>query len=255
MDGEVVNEIARLAVKASENDVRFARPPGEPAGVYFSIVREGDGVRLEKHLAEQQPATPDAKNLDSLIRWTLEGQDPEFWYNDEGVWGYRDRANRRSYIELLFTKTKQYEAVLKLVGDKKQGMDQKEFLRYLRIDLHGVVENDVVQTIRNVSFKQQAEQESRVAVHKASLGTKIEKLLDSEKAMPEMLYLYFPIFKEVPINESVKALLDVDLEGSKFVLTPVELDDAVKKVFVYVRDALEQSKLDVPVFFGRPSDA
>lgn len=241
------------------NRAVVTRVEGEPEHVFYLLNPNGTVERMECEPAPQQAR---AESLHSLMAWTILGPAPEVWYDRTGIWGLPNAESRREHIHMPLELSPQF-SLLSVMG-RHGALDQRAFLRQLKIDLADCIEPGLIEQFRKVTFKQQVDQEQRVGQQKASIGKKIEAEINSDLSLPDYVTLSPQVFMGLENVEAVRCALEINIEQQKFQLIPLPLacENAIKRTMEWLDTRLEfliaelnhglESRTVVPIYYGRP---
>lgn len=233
------------------------QPAPEPS--YRYLIQDANGS-YNWFEALPQPRQHKAADLSAILAIAKEQEATSVvWYSREAVTLFYDDETRRDQVRLALLSHPQLNTMLRLEKDKPK-LDQKEFLRLLRIDLAGcdpIQGATLVDIIRKIRFKKNEQGENVILHNKASLGRSIENELIGGGPIPEKITLSVPIFKaprhlkRYPIG----CAIEIDPAEEKFQLVPFpgEIDEAVclaeRDIAQELREALPAL---VPIYYGAP---
>lgn len=225
---EVVERLSRDLAKEQST---FKQAPGEPKDVYYVKLASGE---WDRRTAEQLLSAPELHSVLGLREY-LELVKPHadniqvFYSQDKNsgkiqaqFFDSLDERVRTVFVPLNFSK--QFSA---LYGGGKK-LNKKQLVRFLRCEMHGAIEDDVVEQLRVTSFSEIGNE----SVQHASYSRNIAKNLTTKDgaSVPEFLLFKVHVYdiEDVRADKhprcSVKCLLDIDHEDNKepmFTLVPV----------------------------------
>ncbi len=229
---ETLTLIQQTAVKASEagGKVALLKPPGEPAEVYYLIKSDGS---YERHVAEPEPRNHKLLAADQVCTFVesldeVKDAAPVVWYSPAEIVVICDDDTRRDRATLKLTKTPQMQTLCEL-SESRMTYSQREFIRLLRIDLHGCFTNDrLLQLVRDVRFNATSNSGGVIRQGRESLGSDIEAeaVTGLEEEFPEEVELIVRVFDDPFLNDAwpVRCAVVLDLEDRRFGLVPYPLD-------------------------------
>jgi hypothetical protein len=198
-------------------------------------------------------------SLDDLIAMVTEIDGEEHlsavFFSEQMVVSVLDYSDyRRNLATFSLIKSDAWQTVLGL----KQWLDHKAFVRLLRIDLRGCIENsELLDTIRSIKTENGAVVKSDIGRQKESLGRSITGAVLTEKEIPEEVNLELPIYKSLGEDQLyvIRCSVEVDpMRSEPFRLLPMpdEIDRAQQRAMGSIRDRLKEALPDVPAFYGHP---
>jgi len=232
----------------------------EPGDVYYLCV---PGEKPERVLAEPAPRDYVAKSvtaLASVVSDWIDTDAPAVWFDRTKVFAYRDETKRRDKIVCPLTFTRQLQCLQRLDGSAKW-LDQKGFIRLLRIDLYGCLEQEqaLVPNLRRVKFSAGSSGTGVVLAQKASLTKEMQAELTTDAGeIQEWVNVDIQVFEDPAFRAVVKCALEINPESNTpFALVPLagEIERAIRSAEAEVGILIAQAIGDkeVPVYYGCPN--
>jgi hypothetical protein len=130
------------------------------------------------------------------VRETSRGGSPVVWYDDEKVVLVIDDAGHRIERATLPLETSDVFACLTKLAKGREWMDQKPFVRLLKLDLAGMVEPAfLLERARKLKFEATSSTTGVVQRDRESLGRNITSEVTSDGDIPEEVLVNAPVFK------------------------------------------------------------
>lgn len=205
-----------------------------------------------------------AGTLDDLInlalRFATEGKSPVVWYDDAKVVLVIDDDGHRVERATLNLVTSDVFRTVEGLAATKPWLEQKPFVRLLRIDLAGAIPPvELLDRIRRVQFDNGQTVTGEVRRDRESLGRSITSKVaaDNGAEIPEEVVLEVPVYStpgeraKVPI----RCAIEVDAMRGAFQLVPMpdEVESArqfaVASIAVRLGDGLNDG---IPAYQGQP---
>lgn len=244
-------EFFQAVSKAALESARplISQPEGLPSDRLW--VFNPDGTRDEVILPEK-PMRATASDLRTLVAVARQAAAAtEIWYSEAMVCGFPDRLILPDVITMPLTRTPRWRLLSTLGGEI---LDQKGFLKTLRLRLGDAVESSLVLCLRKLLFRAQSKAEGDLQRQKASIGKSLEVQLEGESPLPETTCLHVPVWEELDYRAMVEAAIEIDLEAQRFQLIPLpgEVERGLKSALRYLAEeiATEVGEQALPIYAG-----
>lgn len=243
-----IETVARLATE--NKTTRIVKTEQEPKGKYWIIGPDGVGS-----LATAQPdwhneklATP--AELGRFIK-DHKADGSTTFYDESRIAFVYDLDDRRSVATCDLPLSPQY-AWLKTQSGKP--MNQRDFVRTLRIVFQGCHDGSVLNLVRNLKFTSAGEVAGVVQQGRESMQKSIMAEVRGEAAIPEAMTLTVPIFENYGYNAQVACALEVMADSMCFNLTPfpMALKRSINEALDDIANLLQGEGMP-PVYRGSPS--
>lgn len=220
----------------------------------------GEVLRIDRGVA---PRDHEVETLDDLIalavRFQDAGRSPVVWYDDGAVRLVIDDAEARlERATLVLERTEAYRTLARL-DEQKPWMEQKPFVRLLRVDLAGTLEPvHLLEKVRRVKFATESSTSGVVTRERESMGREINSRAEAaEGAIPEEVTLMASVFLNPGLvaRRPIRCAVDVDPARGLFQLHPMPdaLGLAVADAVIEIGDALGRGLGEgIPAYYGRP---
>jgi hypothetical protein len=252
-----------LEVGASAAAPSILALPGEPKHRYAIALPSGE---LEFCEAESPPRNHTVRSLDALIAAVKDfapdtSEDVSchaltVWYSSGGVTALLDDAARRDTIRFPLTLSPQIR-LLESLGTATRHLDQKAFIRLLRVELADCLPPELLGAVRLLKFRQSSQGESTVVSGKASYARTADYEVTGASPLPETLHANVPIFVQDRDWQGVKCAVEINEETCTLALMPLplEVEKAIQRaeesLGSRLRDGLE-GVAGVSVYYGSP---
>lgn len=263
MSAAILNEVSlgliqdkAVAAAGAEGKVCILKPEAEPHHRYLVVSPDGSHELVD---AEASPRKHALGSIEDVVGWCKsKGTEATVvWFSEEGCVVIEDDLTRRDRLSMRLAFTEQWQLMCHL-ADNKPLFSQKDFVRLLRIDLHGLTSDQRLLTFaRNAKFSGQSSKGGEVLHGRESLGNTIEAaaLGINSGECPEELQINVRIFTDPHLQDRqpVNCAVELDVHSAAFRLTPyplqlqLALEAEVCAIGAYLRENLEQ-----PVFRGVP---
>jgi len=169
-----------------------------------------------------------------------------------------DDKSRRDRSTLSFGKSSQFK-LLETLRKNPQGMQQRNFIRMLRIDLDGCLgaAGNFLSLVRQLKFTAGQDATGTIQHGKESISRSTIAELVGADSIPEEVVLTVRVY-DLPFEpvRSVRCAVEIDVNSATFVLTPFpgQLEDAENAAIGAIREHLtvELDGDKIPVVFGTP---
>lgn len=181
--------------------------------------------------------------------------DSVVWHDTNGVVIIIDDNVRRDKATFPLDYSQPFLQLQYLERDKPQ-MEQRQFIRCLRIDLG--MPNEVVAPFRKLNWAQSVAMKSHIGQAQESLGRAVDASVMGNENLPDEMVIPVPIYcaKGETRAYNVSCALEVDTTNQKLMLCPLpgELDDAIHHHQADIRRRLDEGLADakIPIYFGSP---
>jgi hypothetical protein len=234
---EAIEKIGAL-VRAADG---IRHPESEPRHVYY--FRGGDGS-WERKLADPAPRAHRADDLETFVAM-MRGYGHEealVLISESQVTGVLDPDVRREMIVWPLTPTRQWSI---LSGPQLSApRNQRDFIRFLRVDLAGCVSPELIRLLRSLKFSNAGDAERNVGKSTEAIATSIRRAcLTGDAELPDEATLRVTVYEEwakETSRQDVTCALSVDLEDGELSLETIagELHDAGLNVRREIQAAL-----------------
>jgi hypothetical protein len=202
---------------------------------------------------EHRPAS-----LDDLIKCVDSfGSDPAVFFDEEAVVAVLDgEGHRVELASFILAKSDQFTTIRGL--SQRGWMDQKSFIRLLRIDLAGCMEPaQLLDRVRKLSFESGQTVRSEVSRQKESLGRLITAAASGETEIPEEVDVHLSLYKSLGENEvyTIRCSVEVDptrTDAFRLLPMPDEIESIQHAHMGDIRCRLTAGLPGIPVFYGHP---
>ncbi len=238
---------------------------GDPRQVRYAVNGEvvafGTEPAPRKHHAK---SLADVVNLANRFAAPTPGGDPAdnrpvVWFDESAVVLVIDDQGHRVETATLALETSDVFRVLEGLAKTKAKLDQKAFVRLLRIDLAGTLDPVVLlEKVRKVRFESASTTDVAVSRQRESLGRSITSQATTDGGdLPDEVTLSVPVYKTAGERTPVpfRCSVEVDAADGTFRLLPLpdELERvrqvAVARLAERLADSLEEG---IPSYYGTP---
>jgi hypothetical protein len=256
---DAIGMIGGLARDASgaKGKLEIVNPEREPNYIYLAVKPDGEYDRLE---ADPAPRTHLLGSFSEVIPYveTKGTKDNSvIWFDRCQVVIVLNDETRRDRASLKLNLTPQVLKLIELEKSRK-GLEQKPFVRLLRIDLADALPDTLLlEWVRGVRFTSQGNAAGIVRHGRESLGSDIDEQITSELGSdcPEEVALRVRIFDDPAVTAvaRIRCAVEIDVPAKEFMLTPLplELHNAIEAAVTDLGTELEAAD-KCPVFRGRP---
>jgi hypothetical protein len=260
MDLDTVLQLERMAVDANRGKIHAA--PQEPEGVYY--LQQCDG-RLERVVAQQKPRCHEFYTFDDLCEavdcfGAVTHETPArvvFVGRSEVTVLLDEIGNRWERLVLKLPLSSECETVKGCQNRIEH--NQRGFLRILRINLAGCVDECLVARFAALKFSKAVDGTSEMTHGKDSMSRAIiQEVASGGNPLPSSLDVTFSIYRDLvdeEVRQTVKCAVDVNVEGSHFCLIPLagEMERAQRETDLWIKNqVIKRLGPAVYVFCGRP---
>lgn len=224
------------------------------------LLYRGQMLRIPKGIP---PRSHRFDHLDSLVKVACEyfekaDSDPPnttIWVAEERVTLVLDTNYRRENIGVMpMLKTEPFRKLEELAMTKPW-MEQKDFIRLLRIDLAGTLPPvELLDRVRKVKFENSQITSGTVARDRESMGREINSRVDTSAEIPETVRLNAKVFEDFR-EIAIACAVEVDAMRGMFRLIPLpsELRSAITSILAIVHAEITEAVDDgISVYFGNP---
>lgn len=227
-------------------------PTGDPAERIYLFGKEVVKVALpepfRKHTAGQ---------VDSLIEVAARFQEdaPVVWVSEDSVVVVLDDEGHRAHLTTLpLVKSDLFDRLFKL-ADEPEWLDQKAFIRLLRVDLAGTLPPGVLlDKVRKLSFENSSVVSGSVARDRESMGRSLTSQVKADSELPETVTIVAPVF-QLDAPYPIVCAVDVDAARGLLQLLPLpdEIERAKRSAINGLIDRLQKSLAETThVYHGKP---
>ena len=248
----LLQETAKKTVRPEVIEV-----PNEPSHVLRFAMPDGT---IKTEAAEAMPRGHTVESLESLILFANKAKEgkhgnannPVAWYGEEEVLLVTDDNTRRDYLRLRLHLTDQFSVISERA---KQFRSQKDFLRFVKIDLAGTLQDcSLINKLKKIVWTKSEDGNSTVEVGKSSMGKTINSEVRGVDVLPEEITVNVRVFENVGITskQPVRMALDVDEDSRQFRLVPLpmQIEQAIQAVVDEIARELQEGLNDIPLYRG-----
>lgn len=214
-----------------------------------------------------QPAPPRehvARSLPDLIalanRFEAESNKVVVWFNEDEVVLVIDDDKHRIETAAVKLEKSSVWTTLERLADAKPWLNQKAFIRLLRLDLAGTGDQTtrLLAAVRQVSFENGSITSGRYAKDQESLGRTITSAVKSGVGeIPEEVTLDTLVYTTQGVAFKLPVHCSVEVEPSdgtfRFLPLPDELTRVQQQVMDAIRETLAEALTDgIPAYYGQP---
>lgn len=251
MIAEAIKALAELAVKASAPQKIDS---GDPRQIGYVINGEVDHVNTEP-----APRKHEVKSLADVValatRFAGSEDSPVVWYDEDAVTLVIDDQGHRLETATFRLLTSEVFDKLAELAKSKPRLDQKSFVRLLRIDLAGTLEPVVLlNAVRAVRWSSVTD--ANIGKQRESMGRDIEARCSDGKDLPDDVTLRVPVYRVAGERTPLpcRCSVEVDATDGTFRLLPFpdELDRVRQAAVASIAERLAEQLGDVPCYYGKP---
>lgn len=183
-------------------------------------------------------------------------KNPLIFYNVNQVSVLLDPNSRTDHVSMPLVVADQFTDVMNLNAD----VDQKQLIRFLRVNLHGTGAEKYVTAFKNIVWNRAGQAKGSVSNSGESLGKSIESQVatSSEEELPEVLNLSVPVFQsqELGFRATVEIIVVVDFDSNRFNLSIAPnqkkqaFDSALEEVASVIHDSITNRSFEAEIVFG-----
>ncbi|MEM8876027.1 MAG: hypothetical protein AAGD32_17415 [Planctomycetota bacterium] len=267
---EDINDIAVAAVLGRQTmHGRTFKESAEPNHVYY--LQDPQGVKkvhadapplaltfatpasLAKFVTDDAKADQEIETDNGSKYITGLAISPAIFIGKKVIRYVRDVNDRRNHADVGLDLSEPFKALqFAGVGDEGDGVDQKQLLRMLRVQLAGYIQNpDFAATIETVKFVDHKDGENTVGHGRESLSLSVEAELRGTGNIPDTVSFSLPLFEQTgEKNVLIRCAVEIDPVEKTFAITPLpgELTKAYDETFQAIEEDLEAA--GVPIYHG-----
>jgi len=224
--------------------------------IYYLVTPEGKHERI---VPDPDPRCHKLGSIDQVanfVNFVENGDDHVVvWYSQSGVSVICDDRTRRDSANLRFNTTPQYRRLVGL-GEASHVFEQKEFVRFLRIELADCLADErLLKFVRECRFQSSSQNGGSVQHGKESLGIDIEAHALNPDDCPEEIVLNVRVFDDPSLKETwqVKCAVELLVQQSVFRLTPLPME--LTRILDHEMNAIGKyldGECNCAVFHGSP---
>jgi hypothetical protein len=192
-------------------------------------------------------------------RFADAGSAPVVWYSEDAVTlVIDDDGHRVNVATLTLEKSDKFAVLCELRKTPKKYLNQKDFIRLLRIDLaETLAPGALLEVIRVLKIDNGSVVSSSVTKSKESMGAMITNKVSGAGDIPEEVTLGCPVYKTLGEREPypIRCTVDVDLLRAEFQLLPFpdEIERAQQLAVAALAAKLDAGLDDkLPFYYGKP---
>jgi hypothetical protein len=246
---EKLSDLARRSAKPEllTTDPRLARFVVEGAVVEFPV-----------------PAPPRRHEVACLAevvalanRFAADGGTPVVWYDARHVVLVIDDAGHRVETATLDLEVSDVFARLARLRAERSWLDQRAFVRLLRVELARTLEPVVLlEKVKRLKFENGVTTTGHVGRAAESLGREITSKLERGEELPEQVTLSAPVYKTAGETDPLPVRCSVEVNTMEGTFQLMPLPDEIERVLTLavasIRDRLNDLAEGVPAYHGRP---
>lgn len=179
---------------------------------------------------------------------------PVLWVNDESITLVIDDDEHRANVVTMDLPKSAVFAKLEDL-DSSDWIDQKSFVRMLRIDLAGTLPPGVLlDRVRKLRFENSVAVSGTVARDRESMGRQIASKVEADGELPETVTLV-TLVHEIGAPVEIACAVDVDAARGLLQLLPLpgEIERAKRRAtWALIADLREGINESVPIYHGAP---
>ena len=226
---------------------------GDPAKLTYLV--QGKLVEIPKAV---RPRTHTAEDIETLVatanRWEAAG--PVIWVCEIGaVLVIDDADGHRVNTVTMHLKESEVFAKLRELDRAKPWLDQRAFIRLLRIDLAGTMPPGILlDRVRKIRFESGQVTHQEAARNRESMGRQVTAAISADGEIPEAVALEVTVFRGL-MPAVITCSVDVDPGRGLLQLAPLpdELERVTELVLDDLKDRLTEDTGDgVTVYRGKP---
>ena len=249
MIAEAIKALSELAVRAT---APHRVESGDTRKIAYVV-----GEKMVTIETEPSPRSHEVKSLADLIELArrFEGEVPAVWY-DEGsvVLVIDDQGHRSETATFKLATSEVFDRIADLARSKPK-LDQKAFVRLLRIELAGTLEPVVLlNAVRAVRWSSVTD--VNVGKQRESMGRDIEARCTDGKDLPDEVTLRVPVYRVAGERTPLpcRCSVEVDAGDGTFRLLPFpdELDRVRQMAVASIAERLAGSLGEIPHYYGKP---
>jgi hypothetical protein len=225
----------------------------------FHIAGQPEALVVETEPAPRQHLVGTLNEIISLAnRFAEAGQEPVVWYDgDQVVLIIEDDKLRLDNVRFPLVHSDIFRRVVAL-RDRPLWLDQRDFIRLLRIDLAGTLNPAVLlDRVKKLKIDSGQTITSTVNRQKESMGREVTASVTSEGDIPEVVALNSRIYKAHEEVDSFPVSCSVEIDPmstTPFRLMPLpdEIERVVYNALESIQMRLDKGLKDVPCYYGKP---
>lgn len=258
MLAEFVKTLCSISDEAA--GAKVVQIPGMPR--HLQYVHYPGQLDLKKIPVPAEPRSYKSFTLNDLIEAAKHfagGEQPLVVFCGRGnVTAVLDEEEERRE-RLNFPLPKSHEFVkLEVCEARREPFAQKGFIKLLRIDLAGAVDQGLLASVRDLKFRKTEGGHAKVDTGKESMGLDIEREVMCSGALPpDETTLTLSVYRDLPegeLKQQVKCAVDLDVSEMTFTLIPLagELEKAQRETDAAIKQRISAGLPDAKVFCGAP---
>lgn len=257
-DNEVLKNIQQTAVQAAgaKDKVQIVTLGREPDHIYGIVTPDG---KVDIREATPAPRCHTLISLAEAVLYANEMGDPArsvIWFDRSGVVILLDDATRRDMARLSLKLTPQFAALAHIESTKKL-FEQKEFRRFLKIDMAGCLRDSVlVNWVSDMEWDSSGKTQGRFTSQSESLGRDIsQQAMSTLGECPEEISIDVRIFDDPALLKTSEIRCSVEVlpaeQRFRLLPLPLRLHDAIEVEIGTLGEELRKST-KLKVFRGCP---
>lgn len=182
---------------------------------------------------------------------------PVVWYDHQAVTLVLDDAGHRVETATLSLEESDVFKVIRSLREQKRWLEQKPFIRLLRIDLARTLDPVMLlDKVRRVKFDNGVATTGEITRNRESLGREITSKVEAGGEIPEEVTLSVPVYKTQGETDRypLRCTVEVDPAQGAFQLLPLpdEIERVVQMAVASIADRLAALPESVPSYYGKP---
>jgi hypothetical protein len=179
------------------------------------------------------------------------------WYSRTGVVALLDDATRRDTVTYPLTLSPQL-ALLQSLDQKPLRMDQKQAIKFLRIDLEGCLAraDGLLAIVRKLKWTAGKQSDAELEHARTSVSRSTQAEVSGASALPEGVSVEVPLFQGNCVGKKARVQLAIDVdpvaETFQFIPLPGQVEDAILMGEGWLGELLTAGLGEVPCYHGRP---
>lgn len=220
----------------------------------------GTLLTVPKGVAARNHAVRSLSDLIALAkRFSEADEKPAVWYDAQGLSLVIDDSTHRTETVAMDLEHSEVFLTLQKLDKEKPWLEQKPFVRLLRVELAGTLEPvHLLEKVRRVKFATEQSATGVVTRERESMGREINSRAETQEgAIPEEVTLKVPIYANpgLAFRVPIRCAVDVDPARGLFQLHPLPdaLTGAVQEAVAAMAETLfNELPESVPAYHGRP---
>jgi hypothetical protein len=243
--GSAVEQVVKLTRETRKTEILPATL--EPQGYYYLVGPDGASTKVLAQPAWHRETLQTPSELRNFIAANPGGNSAVFVGPEQVVFVY-DMQDRRNVAVCPLKTSPQYQLLL----SPPQQMSQSDFIRLLRIPLHGCLTSEnLIPLLRELKFESGDIANTTIQHGRESMGRQINSAVTGVDKIPDEIGLLIPVFENHAYTHLIKCAVEVFSQERTFRLTPypLQLKTAMEAALTDIADVFVE---DLDVFHGKP---